>query len=117
MQSKWVLTLALASALTAVSACGPRIDLAKSLEVTDVLSGWYDFGVVDGMNKLVPSISFRLRNVGDRPVNEVQLTVSFWQEGADGENDSQEVTGIGRNAVKPGETSDPILVRSGVGYT
>lgn len=104
----WVLTGA---------GCGSQVDLAKTLTVTEVFSGWYDFGLVDGLNKLVPSISFKLQNVGDAPINRVQLLVSFWQEGADGENDSKEITGIGAEDVAPGASSDAILVRSGVGYT
>jgi hypothetical protein len=97
--------------------CGPQIDLGHALTVTDVLSGWYDFGVVGGLNKLVPSVSFRLKNVGTAPIDEVDMTVSFWVEGSDGELDSKEVAGIGRQAVAPGAESDPILVRSDTGYT
>jgi hypothetical protein len=85
--------------------------------VTDVFSGWYDYGVVNGLNKLVPSISFRLKNTGEHPVNRVQLTVSFWQNGADGEIDAREVTGIDAEEVPSGGVSNPILVRSEVGYT
>jgi hypothetical protein len=103
--------------LSGTSACGPRIDLATSLEVTEVFSCWYDYGVVGGLNKLVPSISFRLKNTGEHPIGRVQLTVSFWQNGADGENDSREVTGIGPDEVPPGGVSEPILVRSENGYT
>jgi hypothetical protein len=69
------------------------------------------------LNKLVPSISFRLKNTGEHPINYVQMTVSFWPSGADGELDSREVPGIGANEVAPGAVSDPILVRSEVGYT
>jgi hypothetical protein len=111
-----VTKLAAALCLLALS-CGPRIDLATALSVTDTFSGWYDYGVVDGLNKLVPSITFRLRNVGAVSVNEVQLTVSFWKDGDDGEWDSKEVTGIGAEPVEPGASSDPVLVRSEAGYT
>jgi hypothetical protein len=99
------------------SGCGRSIDIAEAVVVDDVFSGWYDFGVIGGLNKLVPSISFRLRNTADVPVSNVQLIVSFWQTGADGENDSREVRGIGSDAVAPGASSEPILVRSDVGYT
>ena len=116
MRSRLLRVLALVAVLSGASASGPRIDLT-ALKVTDVLSGWYDVGEVDGLNKLVPSISFRLKNNGEQPVDHVQLTVSFWQNGADGESDSYEVTGIGAEEVPPGGVSKPILVRSGVGYT
>jgi hypothetical protein len=100
----------------AAAACGPQINLAK-LTPTEVSSGWYDDGVKDGLNYLKPSISFRLQNTDTVPATEVQLTVSFWQDGADGENDSLEVVGIGSDALAPGESGAPILVRAPHGYT
>jgi hypothetical protein len=103
--------------LLACAGCGPRIDLTK-LSVTDTFTGYYDNGVKDGKNHLVPSISFRLQNDGTVPANQVQLTVAFWRAGDDGELDSREVLGIGSEPIPPGAASpEPILVRSGVGYT
>ncbi len=110
------LCLVLALALAGSAACSPQVDLSQ-LEVTEVTSGYYDFGVVDGLNKLVPSISFRLKNNGSAPANRVALTVSFWQDGDDGELDSKEVRGIGGDDVPSGGTSDIVLVRSSWGYT
>ncbi len=97
--------------------CGPSVDLAKALTVTDVFSGWYDFGVVDGRNKLVPSITFHLKNESEVDLDRVRVMVSFWQTGDDGELDSKELLGIGPEGLAPGATSDAILVRSDVGYT
>jgi len=96
--------------------CGPSVDLSKALKVTDIFAGWYDDGVKNGQNHMVPSISFRLQNVGTVPVDEVDLMVSFWVVGADGEWDSKEVRAIGSAAVQPGASSDVILVRAGAGY-
>ncbi len=113
---QWLALSLLALGVTTSASCSARVDLTK-LAVTDVFSGWYDFGIVDGQNKLVPSISFRLKNTSDVPVTRVQILVSFWPEGADGELDSKDVTGIGGDAVAPGASSDPVLVRSAIGYT
>jgi len=120
MPSRLHAALVLSLALIGTS-CGPQVDLTK-LEVADVFSGYYDFGVVPdgphkGENKLVPQLSFRLKNNGAVAVDHVALTVSFWQVGADGENDSKEITGIGGTEVPPGASSDTLLVRSQVGYT
>jgi hypothetical protein len=87
------------------------------LEATETLTGWYDAGVKDGLNHLLPSISFRLHNKGDAPVRQIQLTVSFWRDGDDGEWESKEVRGLGSEALAPGALSEPILVRSDIGYT
>jgi hypothetical protein len=103
--------------LTGASSCGPRVDLAKALVVSDLLSGYHDVGVVDGLNKLVPSITFRLRNEAADPLSGVQLTVAFWEVGADGENESLLVRGIGDTGLEAGASTDPITVRATKGYT
>lgn len=105
-------------AALAIPACGPGVDLEQDLEVTDVFSGWYDYGVVEGgLNKLVPSISFRLQNNGQAELDYLQVMVSFWQQGADAELDTQMLQGIDSDGIPPGEQSEPILARSEVGYT
>jgi hypothetical protein len=108
--------IALALLLAGAAGCGPQLDLAK-LEPTDIFSGYYDDGVKDGLNRLLPSISFRLKNNDALPASEVQLTVSFWRDGDDGELDSLEIAGIGGEEVPQGGTTSPILVRAKVGYT
>ena len=37
--------------------CGPDVDLTKALQVEVVSTGWFDAGIVNGQNKLVPSIT------------------------------------------------------------
>lgn len=115
--SRTLLAFAAGIALLAGAGCARSVDLEKSLAITDVFTGWYDNGIKDGLNQLVPSISFRLQNVGSTPVSEVELIVSFWQDGADGELTSKDVNGIGSSAIAPGASTDPILVHGDVGYT
>jgi hypothetical protein len=98
------------------AACGASVDLSK-LAVAESFTGWYDNGVKDGRNHLVPSISFKLQNTGTSPANEVQVVVSFWRDGDDGEYDGKEVRGLGAEALSPGASSAPILVRAEHGYT
>jgi hypothetical protein len=116
MVRRLALTVAAALTLLVPAACG-SVDLAKSLKVTDVLSGYYDAGIGEnGWNHLTPSITFKLHNVSDISLNEVDLNVVFWKDGDDGEFDSLEVPGIGAHSVGPGASSDPITVRSEHGY-
>jgi hypothetical protein len=105
----------LAAALAVGSCSAPNLN--QAIEVTDVLSGWYDNGLKDAKNHLVPSITFRLKNRSDQALNSVQLTVAFWQEGSDGEADSRQVVGISGTAVPAGQSTESITVRSTVGYT
>jgi hypothetical protein len=105
----------LAAALAVGSCSAPN--LTNAIEVTDVITGWYDNGLKDGINHLVPSITFRLKNRSDQPLNSVQLTVAFWTDGSDGEADSRQVVGISGTPVPAGEATESITVRSTVGYT
>jgi hypothetical protein len=116
MRYRLLCIVGLGIALSAAAGCGPSIDLSK-LSVVEPFTGWYDDGIKDGLNKLVPSISFKLQNTGSVPATEVQLTISFWREGDDGEMDGKEVRGLGAEPLAPGAASEPILVRANNGYT
>lgn len=104
-----------AIAALGASACGPA-GTVQQLVFTDVVSGYHDEGVVNGENKLVPQISFRLQNNGTEPVGAVQLNVHFRAEGADGNMDEQ-LTRTGGDGIAPQASTDPLTVRSKVGYT
>ena len=104
--------------LTAAAACGPEPDLGASLKLIPEISGYHDPGLQpDGQNKLVPSLTFRIKYEGPLPVNHVDLVIASWPVGADGEKDSVQIKGIGSTALEPGQTSEPFTVRSGIGYT
>ena len=51
--------------LSAAIACSRSVDVKQALEVTDTSSGWFDAGIVDGKNKIVPSVTFKLRKKPD----------------------------------------------------
>jgi hypothetical protein len=60
-----------------LAACTQPVDLKTSLQVADLATGWSDAGVVDGKNKLVPSITFRLRNTTAGELPYVSMNVVF----------------------------------------
>jgi hypothetical protein len=64
-------------ALAAAVSCSESADLKQAIQVTDVSGGWYDFGIVEGKNKLVPSLTFRLRKSADVRLRSVSLNVHF----------------------------------------
>ena len=115
MVRRLVAPAALATAL-AVASCS-TINLTQAIEVTDIISGYYDNGIKDGLNHMVPMITFRLKNKTDQPLSSVQLTVAFWAAGKDGDQDSRQIVGIGGTALQPGQSSESITVRSSVGFT
>ena len=100
-----------------VTACRAR-EVEKDLAITDVHTGWYDIGIVNGQNKLVPSISLKLKNVSPDEISRVQLNAVFKR--LDGENkewDAHFVRGIGPDGLRPGATGEELVLRSDRGYT
>lgn len=67
--------LLLGALLTA--GCSPPVDLKQALQITDVTSGYHDAGIVDGKNKLVPSITFRLKKSTDDDLRPLSVNVAF----------------------------------------
>jgi hypothetical protein len=99
--------------------CGSSVDAVASLEPIDVVTGWYDDGIVEGgKNKLVPSVTMKLRNKGDKPLRSVQINAIFRRVG------EQEMWGeyfgwvVRRDPeLAPGAVTEPMVMRSTLGYT
>jgi hypothetical protein len=113
-----IASILFASAALAASCSRPPVDLAKTLQVAELTAGWYDAGVVEGYkNKLVPSLSFRLKNAGEPIDGSVQLNAVFRRLGDSEELGSSFTRGIDSNGLAPGASTDPIVLRSTFGYT
>ena len=60
----------------AIAGCSRGADLATAAKIGDVTTGWFDAGITeDGKNKLVPSVSFRIRNAGQATLGSTQLNL------------------------------------------
>ena len=110
-----VRVLALA-AFASAAACGPTGDVSQ-LEIRDAASGYFDEGVVDGQNKLVPLVTFKLHNKSGEPVSSVQLNVQFLRDGADGPQDEVLTRAIDASGLQPQQSTGSITVRAKEGYT
>jgi hypothetical protein len=101
------------------SACRRQyIDPVAALEPVEVVTGWFDDGVVEGgKNRLVPSITFRLRNASAEPVSNVQMNVIFRREGETASWGEHFGTAVPREDLAPGATTEPHVIRSTAGYT
>lgn len=99
------------------TACGPNIDLKASLQVADVSTGWADLGVVNGQNKIVPSITFTLKNVGSQPITTLQSNVIFRRVGEDEEWGAGFLRITGSEGLAAGASSKAQTVNSTLGYT
>lgn len=102
-----------AACVLALAGCGATVDLKQALQVSDVTAGWFDAGVVDGKNKLVPSISFRLRNTSDTDVDAAALNIVFKFIDNGDEQDSIFV----QRVPFDNKQTELITVRSQTGFT
>jgi len=103
----------LVMALSALPSCSPQVDLKQTLQVTDVITGWYDFGVVEGKNKLVPSVTFKLTRPADVKLSSVSLNVVFRKDTGEEHDD----VFVQRVDFRENGQTEPVTVRGTSGYT
>lgn len=102
-----------AAVVMALAGCTANADLKQALQVTDVTGGWFDAGIVDGKNKLVPSVSFRLRDTSETDVNGAALNIVFTFVDNGDEQDSIFV----QRVPFANKQTEIITVRSQTGFT
>ena len=112
-------SLAAGLTLLVLSACGSgaQQSITQLVQSVDVKSGWFDAGVENGMNKLVPTIMLSLKNVSSEPVANVQLNAVIRRAGETEEWGGAFMKVIGIEGIPPGGTTKPIVLRSNLGYT
>lgn len=110
-------TVLLLTSVISIS-CGASDTAVASLEPIDVVTGWFDAGIIEGgKNKLVPSVSLKLRNKSEAPIRSVQVNAIFRRVG------EQEMWGeyfgwaIPREPLPAGATTNALVMRSTLGYT
>jgi len=113
---RWATVLAL---VITAAACSSRAaqDITKVLTVADAKTGWYDAGVENGLNKLVPSVVLTLKNSGSEPVANLQLNAVIRRTGETEEWGGAYVKVVGADGLAPGASTRPIALRSNLGYT
>ena len=97
----------------ALAACNRGVDPTTVLEAQDIVTGWYDAGVVEGhMNKLVPSISLKLRNKSDASLRSVQINAIFKRRARRKCGASTTVGRCSASRSPPGATTRELVLRS-----
>lgn len=109
--------LLLLLALTASSCGGPTIDLKSALQVDELTTGWLDQGVVNGQNKLVPSVAFKFKNTTNQPISTLQGNIIFRRVGENDELGNGFVRVTGTEGLAPQTSSQVLRVSSQHGYT
>ncbi len=92
-------------------------DVKSALQITDSVSGYFDAGIVNGQNKLVPTIAFKAKNGADRTVSNVSFNVVFKVVNDPQVLGSSYLQGIDSKGLAPGQTSADFVARSDLGYT
>ena len=103
--------------LISATACGHDIDLTTSLQVDAVTTGWFDAGMIEGRKKLVPAVSFTLKNASDQKLRVLQVNASFRRVGDPDEWGSAYLTAAGSAGLAPGTDTGALTLRSQLGYT
>jgi hypothetical protein len=99
------------------SACGPTVDLTQGLQVIIVDTGWYDAGIVNGQNKLVPSVTFKLKNTSNQTLASLQIDALFRRVTEKDEWGDGFVLAAGSSGLAPQAETAPLVIRSQRGYT
>ena len=97
--------------------CRPTVDLGKALQIDVLDTGWFDAGIINGQNKLVPAARVTVKNNSDQKLVLLQIN-SLFRHGNDAEEwGSAFLTAAGSEGLAPGATTPPLLLKSQNGYT
>ena len=112
-------SLLLVALAASAASCHRSVDIKEALEVVDASSGWFDAGIVEGKNKIVPSVTFKLRKKPGANLSVIALNIAFRYVPAPGSNVEEpwEDFFVQRAEFKDGNETDPLVVRLPNGYT
>ena len=112
-------SLLLVALAASAASCHRSVDIKEALEVVDASSGWFDAGIVEGKNKIVPSVTFKLRKKPGADLSVIALNIAFRYVPAPGSNVEEpwEDFFLQRAEFKDGNETDPLVVRLPNGYT
>jgi hypothetical protein len=112
------LSVTLLAVILAAGCGGEKIDLTTGLQVLDVTTGWRHLGEVDGQTKLVPTITFKLKNVSSETLKSLQVNAVFRQAAEHPEDfGSGYQTVVKSEGLEAGATTRAITLESANGYT
>ena len=112
-------SLLLVALAASAASCNRSVDIKEAIEVVDASGGWFDAGIVEGKNKIFPSVTFKLRKKPDADLSVIALNVAFRYVPAPGSNVEEpwEDFFLQRAEFKDGNETDPLVVRLPNGYT
>jgi len=115
--ARLVAGMVLLASLTGAAACGPTVDLTTGIEIEAISTGWLDAGVVAGKNKVVPAVTFTLKNVSDQKLSALQVNAIFRRVNSGEEWGDGFRTVAGPGGLAPGAATDSVTINAQLGYT
>jgi hypothetical protein len=109
------LRISLACLALVAAGCSKPVDLKQALQVTDVSTGWFDAGIVDGRNKIVPSVTFKLKKAPGSDIPWVALNGVV--RAVDGQPSDLEDDIYVQRVDFSGDETAPITIQGKTGYT
>jgi hypothetical protein len=103
--------------LFAAAACGPQIDVTTALQFESITTGWTDAGVERGANKIVPTVSFRVKNASDHTFAPLQVNAIFRRVGDPNEWSNAMITAAGSSGLPPSASTAQLVIKGQLGYT
>ena len=97
--------------------CAPPVDLTTGLQLKDVGTGWFDAGIINGQNKLVPTVAFTVKNVSNQKLVALQINAVFRRVTEKDEWGAGFLMVSGSEGLAPGMEAGPLTIRSQLGYT
>jgi hypothetical protein len=96
--------------------CGRAIDVKQAIQITDISGGWFDAGIKDRKNKLVPSVTFRVKKLIADPIRPLALNLAFKKITPQGDESFDDFY-VPSVTFADGSQSAPLTVRTESGYT
>jgi hypothetical protein len=113
MAKTWIV----AAALVAAISCGPDVDLTVGLRVESLTTGWTDVAAGGGTHKIVPSVSFRLKNASPATLAPLQVNAIFRRVGETHEWSNAMITAAGSSGLAPAASTGALVIKGTLGYT
>jgi hypothetical protein len=98
-------------------ACSRNREVEKDLKIIDARTGWYDAGIVDGKNKIVPSLAFKLQNISSEEIARVQVNAIFHRVNETEPWGEHYAPAVGSEGLAANATTKEIVLRGNLGYT
>ncbi|MPZ19095.1 MAG: hypothetical protein GEV06_14450 [Luteitalea sp.] len=115
---RWLIAVLVTVVAISAGACGAERDLAQSIEVTDVTTGFMSVPPQGGQHKIVPAISFRLKNVGPEALGTLQLNAVFRiADDPTDERGSGFIRSVQPDPLEPGRSTEAFTLQAQKGYT